>query len=106
MKGMNLGNMQGMMKQMQKMQKDLKKEQQEIEETIFEAKSANDLVTVKINGKREVIDLVIDETLVDPDDIEMLQDLVITTLNEALQDVEKTTEARLGRFTQGMNLPF
>ncbi|MBG9987837.1 YbaB/EbfC family nucleoid-associated protein [Aerococcaceae bacterium DSM 111176] len=106
MKGMNMGNMQGMMKQMQKMQKDMKKEQEALEATVFEAADANNLVQVKMSGKKELIDLQIDEALVDPDDVDMLQDLVIATVNDALTQVDKTTEERMGRFTQGLNLPF
>lgn len=103
---MNMGNMQGMMKQMQKMQKDMKKEQEELEATIFEAQDANNLVHVKMSGKKELIDLQIQEALVDPDDVDMLQDLVIATINDALAQVDKTTEERMGRFTKGLNLPF
>lgn len=106
MKGMNMGNMQGMMKQMQKMQKDMKKEQEALEATVFEAADANNLVQVKMSGKKELIDLQIDEALVDPDDVDMLQDLVIATINDALAQVDKTTEERMGRFTKGLNLPF
>lgn len=99
-------NMQGMMKQMQKMQKDMKKEQKAIEETIFEASDAQSLVTVKMNGKREIVELNVNEILVDPDDVDMLQDLIIATTNDVLRKVDKATEERLGRFTQGLNLPF
>ncbi|MBG9982861.1 YbaB/EbfC family nucleoid-associated protein [Aerococcaceae bacterium DSM 111020] len=106
MKGMNLGNMQGMMKQMQKMQKEMKNEQEALEATEFEATDANKLVRVTVSGKKEIVDLEIQEALVDPDDIDMLQDLVIATLNDALQQVDQATEERMGRFTQGMNLPF
>lgn len=102
----NMGNMQGMMQKMQKMQKDMEKEQKNIAESIFEATDNNNLVTVKINGKKEILEMVIDEALVDPDDIDMLQDLVIATTNAALAQVDQATEQRLGKFTQGMNLPF
>lgn len=91
---------------MQKMQKDMEKEQQNIAASVFEASDTNNLVTVKVNGKKEILEMTIDEALVDPDDIDMLQDLVIATTNEALNQVDKATEERLGKFTKGLNLPF
>ncbi|XJS10556.1 YbaB/EbfC family nucleoid-associated protein [Aerococcaceae bacterium WGS1372] len=102
----NMGNMQGMMQKMQKMQKDMEKEQKAIEATIFEATDTNNLVNVKVNGSKQVVELTIQEALVDPEDIDMLQDLVIATMNEALGQVDKATAERLGKFTQGLNLPF
>lgn len=102
----NMANMQKMMKQAQKMQADMAKEQEAIQAEIFEAEDTNGLVKVKMNGGRELVELEIAPDLVDPDDIDMLQDLVIATVNDALNKVEEATESRLGRFTQGMNLPF
>jgi len=84
----------------------LTKEQAAIEATIFQAQDVNQLVTVKVNGKKELVELDLAPDLVDPDDIEMLQDLVIATVNEALKQVDQATESRLGKYTQGMNLPF
>ncbi len=107
MKGMpNMGNMQGMMKQMQKMQKEMKTEQENLEASFFEASDTNQLVKVKVNGRKEIQELLIEEDLVDPDDIDMLQDIVLATINDALSQVDKATEERMGRFTQGLNLPF
>ena len=107
MRGMgNMGNMQGMMQKIQKMQKEMTKEQAAIEATIFQAQDVNQLVTVKVNGKKELVELDLAPDLVDPDDIEMLQDLVIATVNDALKQVDQATESRLGKYTQGMNLPF
>ena len=107
MRGMgNMGNMQGMMQKIQKMQKEMTTEQAAIEATIFQAQDVNQLVTVKVNGKKELVELDLAPDLVDPDDIEMLQDLVIATVNDALKQVDQATESRLGKYTQGMNLPF
>ena len=103
---MKMGNMQGMMQKMQKMQKDMEKEQKAIETSIFEASDNNKLVTVKVTGAKRIVELEIKEDLVDPEDIDMLQDLVIVTVNDALAQVDKATEQRLGKFTQGLNLPF
>lgn len=102
----NMGNMQGMMQKMQKMQKDMEKEQTAIQNTEFTATSVNELVKVKVSGKKEVLEIELAPALVDPDDIEMLQDLVIATVNEALSKVDQTTEDRMGKFTKGLNLPF
>lgn len=101
-----MGNMQGMMQKMQKMQKEMEKEQNAIQNSEFSATSANDLVKVKVSGKKEVLEIELAEALVDPDDIEMLQDLVIATVNEALAKVDQTTENRMGKFTKDLNLPF
>lgn len=106
MKGMNMGNMQGMMKKMQKMQKEMMSEQKALEESLFEATDTNQLVHVTVNGKKEIQELTIQPALVDPEDVDMLQDLVITTINDALAQVDQATEDRMGRFTQGLNLPF
>lgn len=103
---MKMGNMQGMMQKMQKMQKDMEKEQKAIKTSIFEASDNNNLVTVKVTGAKRIVELEIKEDLVDPEDIDMLQDLVIVTVNDALAQVDKATEQRLGKFTQGLNLPF
>ncbi len=106
-KGMgNMGNMQGMMQKMQQMQKDMEKEQSAIQNTDFTATSVNNLVTVKVSGKKEVLEIELAPALVDPDDIEMLQDLVLATVNDALKQVDQTTQARMGQFTKGLNLPF
>ena len=106
-KGMgNMGNMQGMMQKMQQMQKDMEKEQSAIQNTDFTATSVNNLVTVKVSGKKEVLEIELAPALVDPDDIEMLQDLVLATVNDALKQVDQTTEARMGQFTKGLKLPF
>ncbi|WP_099224010.1 YbaB/EbfC family nucleoid-associated protein [Listeria costaricensis] len=103
MRGM--GNMQGMMKQMQKMQKDMAKAQAEIEASEFVGTAGGGMVSVKVTGKREVLDVEIKEEVVDPEDIEMLQDLVLAATNDALKQVDETTAQKMGKFTQGMNIP-
>lgn len=107
MRGMgNLGNMQGMMKQMQQLQKDMEKTQKELESSDFVVEDAQQLVKVVITGKKEIKELVIKEELVDPDDIDMLQDVLLATVNQAIQTVEEKTQSEMGRFTKGLNLPF
>lgn len=106
-KGMgNFGNMQGMMQKMQKVQKEMEAEQAAIEASVFEASDNNQLVTVKMTGRKQLVELNIAEALVDPEDVEMLQDLILATVNDALNQVDETTKQRLGKFTQGLNLPF
>lgn len=104
MKGM--GNMQGMMKQMQKVQKEMQQAQKDLEATIFKAEDHNGFVKVAVNGKKEIQDLEIAAELIDPDDADMLQDIVIATINDALAQVDQESEKKMGRFTQGLNLPF
>lgn len=100
MRGM--GNMQGMMKQMQKMQKDMTKAQEELNEKEFVGEATNQLVTATFTGDRKMKDLSIKEEIVDPEDVDMLQDLVIMAVNDALTKVEKETEATMGKYTKGL----
>lgn len=102
----NMGNMQGMMKQVQQMQKNMEDTQKELEETVFEVKDRHQLVQVKVNGKREILDLVVSKELIDPEDADMMQDLIIATINDAMKKVEDEIQAKMGQFTQGLNLPF
>lgn len=99
------GNMNNMMKQMQKMQKKMMKAQEELHEMTFEATAGGGMVTVSANGKKEIIDVVIKEEVVDPDDIEMLQDLILAATNEVLNQVDEKTNATMGQFTKGLNMP-
>ncbi|WP_440897345.1 YbaB/EbfC family nucleoid-associated protein [Amphibacillus sp. Q70] len=101
----NMGNMNKMMKQMQKMQKDMVKAQEELQEMTFDATAGGGMVKVTANGKKEILDVEINEDVVDPDDIEMLQDLIIAATNEVLTKIEEITNEKMGKFTQGMNLP-
>lgn len=103
MKGM--GNMGGMMKQMQAMQKKMMKAQDELHAMNFEASVGGGMVTVIANGKKEIIDVQIKEDVVDPDDIDMLQDLVLTATNDVLKQIEDKTNATMGQFTKGLNMP-
>ncbi|SEO39449.1 hypothetical protein SAMN04488134_10722 [Amphibacillus marinus] len=101
----NMGNMNKMMKQMQKMQKDMMKAQEELQEMTFEATAGGGMVKVIANGKKEILEVEIKEEVVDPDDVEMLQDLIIAATNEVLAKVEDTSNDTMGKFTKGMNLP-
>ncbi|MTD41380.1 YbaB/EbfC family nucleoid-associated protein [Erwinia sp. CPCC 100877] len=100
MRGM--GNMQGMMKQVQKMQKDMEKAQAQLNEKEFVGAATNDLVTATFTGDRKMKDISIKEEVVDPEDVEMLQDLVIMAVNDALAKIEKETEATMGKYAKGL----
>ncbi|MDQ0233567.1 DNA-binding YbaB/EbfC family protein [Metabacillus malikii] len=100
-----MGNMQKMMKQMQKMQKDMAKAQEELAEKTVEGSAGGGMVTVIVNGQKEIVDVSIKEEVVDPEDIEMLQDLVLAATNDALKKMDDLTNETMGQFTKGMNLP-
>ncbi|MFJ6211631.1 YbaB/EbfC family nucleoid-associated protein [Lysinibacillus sp. NPDC092081] len=104
MRGM--GNMQGMMKKMQKMQKEMMEAQEALNAEQFEGSAGGGMVKVNVTGQREIVEVNLDPSVVDPDDIEMLQDLIVVAVNEALKKVDEKTNATMGKFTQGMNLPF
>lgn len=96
------GNMQQMMKQAQQMQKQMTEAQNEIDAQIFTGVASDDLVKVSINGKHEVTDLQIDPKVIDPEDPDMLQDLLIMAINDGEQQIAKTTEEKLGKYTKGL----
>ena len=100
--GMNLNSL---MKEAKKMQADLEKNQSELAEKEFDASVGGGAVTVKANGKKEVIDIAIKPEVVDPDDIEMLQDLVLSAVNEALRKVDDMQQSQMSKVTGGMNIP-
>ena len=99
------GNMNNMMKQMQKMQRDMAKAQEELKDKVIEGSAGGGMVTVKANGHKEIVDIVIKEEVVDPDDIEMLQDLVLAATNDALKKVDEMVSQDMGKFTKGLNIP-
>ncbi len=101
--GMNMNNL---LKQAQKMQADMQKQQEELEAKEIEASVGGGAVVVKMNGKKEVIDIAIKPEVVDPDDIEMLQDLVMSAVNQAISEVEELQKSQMSKLTGGMNLPF
>lgn len=103
MRGM--GNMGNMMKQMQKMQKDMAKAQEALVEERVEGTAGGGMVTVIANGHKEIVEVKVNEEVVDPDDIEMLQDLIVAATNDALKQVDGLVEQKLGKFTKGLNIP-
>ena len=103
--GMMPGNMNQFLKQAQKMQSDMQKMQEELESKEIETSVGGGAVTVKVNGKKEVVDIQIKPEVVDPDDIEMLQDLVLSAINEALRNVDDMQSSQMNKLTGGMNIP-
>ncbi|HSQ33292.1 MAG TPA: YbaB/EbfC family nucleoid-associated protein [Peptostreptococcaceae bacterium] len=99
------GNMNNLLKQAQKMQEEMQKTQKELESKELEASVGGGAVTVKVNGKKEIIDITIKPEVVDPDDIEMLQDLVLSAVNEALRSIDEMTSSQMSKLTGGMNMP-
>ncbi|WP_181350820.1 YbaB/EbfC family nucleoid-associated protein [Thalassobacillus sp. CUG 92003] len=97
--GMNKNNM---MKQMQKMQKKMEQAQEELYEMTFEATAGGGMVKVVANGKKELTDVEVNEEVVDPEDVEMLQDLILAATNDALKQVDDKTNETMGEFTKGM----
>ncbi len=98
------GNMQQIMKQAQKMQQDVARIQQEVSEREFTSSVGGGAVSATVYGRKEVKSIVIAPSCVDPDDVEMLQDLVISAVNEALRLAEETMNAEMNRVTGGVNL--
>ena len=104
--GMPGGNMQQMIKQAQRMQANITKLQAELEAREYETTSGGGMVYVKANGKKEILELTIKPEAVDPDDVEMLQDMVMAAINELLRTIEDTSNMEMSKLTGGMNLPF
>ncbi len=100
MRGM--GNMQGMMKQVQKMQKQMEKDQEALKLKEFVGESTNNYVKVVATGDRKIKDITIAPAIIDSDDPEMLQDLVLTTINDVLDKIDKENEAMMGQYTKGI----
>lgn len=94
-----------LMKQAQKMQVEMEKAQKELETKTFEGQSGGGAVTVELNGKKEMISIEIEPDAADPDDIEMLQDLIVAAYNTALEKVDEETQKKMGGITGGMKIP-
>ena len=93
--GMNLGNL---MKEAKKMQADMAKSQEELAQKEFEATVGGGAVYVKVSGEKQIKEIKIKKEVVDPDDVEMLEDLILTCINEALRKVDEAQAAQLGKF--------
>ena len=106
MGGMGGGNMNNMIRQAQKMQQDMMKAQEELESKTYEAQAGGGVVSASVSGKKELLSVTIDPEAVDPDDVEMLQDLIVAAVNEALRKASDDASSQMSKLTGGLNLPF
>lgn len=102
---MGMGNMNKMMKQAQKMQKQMAELQQELENREVEATAGGGMIKVVATGKQELKSIEIDPEALDPDDVEILQDMVLAAVNEALRKAQEMTQEEMKKITGGMNIP-
>ena len=102
--GMGGGMNMNMIKQAQKMQQDMLRMQEELENKEYEASTGGGVVTARVNGKHEVVALEINPEAVDPDDVEMLQDMVMAAVNEAMRAADTAASNNMSKLTGGLNL--
>lgn len=106
MKGMKgLGNMGNLMKQAQKLQSKMQKMQEELADETVETSAGGGMVKAVANGKQQIVSITIEKEVVDPDDVEMLQDLVLAAVNDALTKSQEMVSDRMGQLTGGLNIP-
>lgn len=98
-------NMQKMMKQVQKMQADMARTQEELKEKTVEVSAGGGVITVIANGSQEITEIKIDPDAVDPEDVEMLEDLVLAAVNEALRKAQELAAQEMQKVTGGLNIP-
>lgn len=101
----NMGNMGKMMKQVQKMQEDMARLQKELEERTVEASAGGGMVTVVVSGKQEFKSITIKPEAVDPDDAEMLQDLILAAVNEGVRKSQEMVQSEMSKITGGLKIP-
>ena len=94
-----------MMEKLQKLQSDMQSKQEELDSKEYEVSSGGGTVKVTISGTREIKSVKIDPSVVDPEDVEMLEDMISAAVNEAIKIVDKTNEEEMGALTGGLNLP-
>lgn len=103
--GGNMGNMQGMMKKVQKMQADMAKLQEELKTRTVETTVGGGALTIVVNGKKEVESIKIKPDVLDPEDVEMLQDMIVSAVNEGMRKIDEMTEREMSKITGGLKLP-
>ena len=96
------GNMNQLMKQAQKMQKQMEETTKALEESTYEATAGGGVVKVVVSGKKEVVSVHLEEEVVDPDDVEMLEDLIVAATNEALRKMEEDSQEKMGKVTKNL----
>ncbi|WP_168123096.1 YbaB/EbfC family nucleoid-associated protein [Paenibacillus sp. HB172176] len=100
-----MNNMNQMMKQVKKMQEQMMKAQEELETKFVEGTAGGGAVTVTVSGHKKLTDISIKPEAVDPEDVEMLQDLILTAVNDALSKADELANKDMGKFTGGMKIP-
>ena len=100
--GMNMNNL---MKQAKKMQEEMQKSQEELSSKEFDATAGGGAISVKVTGEKVIKEIKIKPDVVDPDDVEMLEDLVLSAINEALKKADEETSSKMGKLTGGLNIP-
>ena len=98
-------NMQQIMRQAQKMQKKMEEAQEEAANQIVEASAGGGMVSVKVNGKQELLEISIEKDVINPDDVEMLQDLIVAAVNEGMKKAQQIMQDKLQGITGGLNIP-
>lgn len=101
----NMGNMNGMMKKVQKLQADMTKLQEELKTRTLESTAGGGAVKVVVNGEKQVVSLKIDPAAVDPEDMEMLEDMIVAAINEGIKKVDDLMAQEMSKLTGGMKLP-
>lgn len=100
-----MGNIQQLMQQAQRMQQQMAQKQAELAEKTVTAQSGGGMVTATVNGAHELLELSIDPDVIDPEDKEMLEDMVVAAVNQAMQQAEEMAQQELGKLTGAMNIP-
>lgn len=100
-----MGNMAGMMKKVQKMQADMAKLQEDLKQRTLDVSVGGGAVSVTVTGKKELASIKIQPSAVDPEDVEMLQDLIVSAVNEGMRQVDAMTETEMAKITGGIKLP-
>jgi DNA-binding YbaB/EbfC family protein len=98
-------NMNQMMKQVKKLQTEMQKAQEALKDKVVEGTAGGGMVTIKANGHKEVLEVKIKKEAVDPDDVEMLEDLVLAATNDVLKKIDDLVSQDMGKYTSGLNIP-
>ena len=101
----NMGNMAGMMKKVQKLQNEMKKMQEELKTKTVDVSTGGGAVKIVMNGDKQVVSLTLDPAVVDPEDVEMLQDIISAAVNQAIKKVDDMMASEMGKITGGLGLP-
>ena len=101
----NMGNMAGMMKKVQKLQADMAKMQEELKKKTIDVSAGGGAVKVAMTGEKQITSLKIDPSAVDPEDVEMLEDMLVAALNETMRQIDEESERELEKVTGGLNIP-